>query len=116
MNRALPLLASRDLQATAAFYRALGFTNKGAPHEEWDYLIIECDGGELHFVGPSLGERLPGACFVYAEDIDAVYEHWRAGAEPTACFTPLIHTNYGMRAFTMFDLDGNEIRVGWPPR
>ena len=116
MNRALPLLASADLDETAAFYRRLGFTNKGAPHEEWDYLIIEYDGGELHFTGPQLGERQPGSCFIYAEDIDGVYEQWTARAAGEARFTPLAHTNYGMRAFTMFDPDGNEIRVGWPPR
>jgi hypothetical protein len=116
VNRALPLLASRDLTATAAFYRGLGFTNRGAPHEEWDYLIIEYDGCELHFSGPALGERTPGSAFVYADDIDAVYRQWRANAGDAARFTPLGHTNYGMRAFTMFDPDDNEIRVGWPPR
>jgi hypothetical protein len=62
--RAVPLLASDDLRATAAFYRRLGFTNKGAPPDEWDYLIVE----------------------------------------------------FGMRAFTMFDPYGNEIRVGQPAR
>ena len=30
--------------------------------------------------------------------------------------TPLTHTNFGMRMFTLHDPDGNEIRVGWPPR
>ena len=116
MNRALPLLGSPDLAATWAFYERLGFTSRGAPHEEWDYLIIEYDGCELHFCGPALGERTPGSAFVYADDIDAVYEDWRAKASDAARFTPLGHTNYGMRAFTMFDSDGNEIRVGWPPR
>jgi catechol 2,3-dioxygenase-like lactoylglutathione lyase family enzyme len=116
VNRALPLLASRDLAATTAFYHRLGFTSRGAPHEEWDYLIIEFDGCELHFCGPVLGERTPGAAFVYADDIDAVYEQWKTSAGDDARFTPLSHTNYGMRAFTMFDPDGNEVRVGWPPR
>jgi catechol 2,3-dioxygenase-like lactoylglutathione lyase family enzyme len=116
MNRALPLLASRDLRATLAFYSALGFASKGAPPEEWDYLILEHDGCELHFAGQLLGERAPGSAFVYADDIDAVYELWQARAGAAARFTPLRHTNYGMRAFTMFDPDGNEIRVGWPPR
>ena len=60
MNRALPLLASRDLAATFAFYQRLGFTSRGAPHEEWDYLIIEHDGCELHFVGPVLGRACGG--------------------------------------------------------
>jgi hypothetical protein len=114
--RALPLLASGDLRETAAFYDRLGFRSKGAPHEEWDYLIVEYDGGELHFAGPVLGERTPGSCFVYADDIDAVYAEWTSRAERAARFTPLTHTNYGMRAFTMFDPDGNEIRVGSPAR
>ena len=116
MLRALPLLASSDLQATAEFYLRLGFVSKGAPPEEWDYLIIEYKGGELHFVGPVLGERTAGSCFIYAEDIDGVYGEWTSKAAETARFTPLSFTNYGMRAFTMFDPDGNEIRVGSPAR
>jgi predicted enzyme related to lactoylglutathione lyase len=115
-NRALPLLAGADLRSTLEFYERLGFTSRGAPPEEWDYLIIESDGCELHFAGHMLGEREAGSCFVYADDIDAVYERWRAAAGDDAQFTPLQHTNYGMRAFTMIDPDGNEVRVGWPPR
>ena len=116
MVRAVPLLASGDLQATAAFYGRLGFTNKGAPPDEWDYLIIEYGGSEFHFVGPMLGERSPGSCWVYADDVESVYEQWKAAADGAARFTPLAHTNFGMRAFTMFDPDGNEIRVGQPAR
>lgn len=113
MNRALPLLASNDTRATLAFYERLGFKSRGAPPEEWDYLIIESDGCELHFAGHTLGQRTPGSAFVYADEIDALYDLWReAGAE----LTPLIHTNFGMRMFTLHDADGNEIRVGWPPR
>jgi catechol 2,3-dioxygenase-like lactoylglutathione lyase family enzyme len=113
---AVPLLGSDDLDATAAFYRRLGFTNKGAPHDEWDYLIIEYGGSEFHFVGPMMGERTPGSCWVYADDVERVYEEWKAGAGDSARFTPLAHTNFGMRAFTMFDPFGNEIRVGQPAR
>ena len=116
MLRALPLLASGDLKETEAFYLGLGFVSKGAPPEEWDYLIIEYEGGELHFAGPVLGERTPGSCFIYAEDIDGVYADWKSKAGDAARFTPLNFTNYGMRAFTMFDPDGNEIRVGSPSR
>ena len=116
MNRALPLLSSDDLQATEAFYARLGFTSRGAPSDEWDYLIIECDGIELHFAGQALGERRPGSCFIYVDDIDAVHARWQEGVEASGRLTPLSFTNYGMRAFTLFDRDGNEIRVGWPPR
>jgi hypothetical protein len=116
MLRALPLLASRDLSATDEFYRRLGFTNRGAPHAEWDYLIIEYDGGELHFAGPLLGERTPGASFIYADDLDGVYADWTSRADAAARFTPCTFTNFGMRMFSVFDLFDNEIRVGWPPR
>ena len=71
-NRALPLLASNDTRATLEFYERLGFTSRGAPPEEWDYLIIESDGCELHFAGHTLGERTPGSAFVYAENIDVL--------------------------------------------
>ena len=113
MNRALPLLASNDTRATLAFYARLGFTSRGAPPEEWDYLIIECDGCELHFAGHTLGERTPGSAFVYAEEIDTLHARW---GDAGANVTPLTHTNFGMRMFTLHDPDGNEIRVGWPPR
>ena len=113
MNRALPLLASNDTRATLEFYGRLGFTSRGAPPEEWDYLIIESDGCELHFAGNTLGERTPGSAFVYAEDIDGLHARWSgAGAD----VTPLTHSNFGMRVFTLHDPDGNEVRVGWPPR
>jgi predicted enzyme related to lactoylglutathione lyase len=113
VNRALPLLASHDTRTTLAFYERLGFTSRGAPPEEWDYLIIESDGCEIHFAGHTLGQRTPGSAFVYAEDIDALYARWR---DVGANVTPLNHTNFGMRMFTLHDPDGNEIRVGWPPR
>ncbi len=116
MVRAVPLLASDDLQATAAFYRRLGFTNLGAPPEEWDYLIIEYNGGEFHFIGPSMGARPAGSCFVYVEDAESTYADWKGNADTSARFNPLIWTNYGMRAFTMFDLYDNEVRVGSPAR
>jgi catechol 2,3-dioxygenase-like lactoylglutathione lyase family enzyme len=114
--QSVPLLASPDLQATSAFYERLGFESTGARPEEWDYLILEYGGSEFHFAGPQQGEREPGSCWVYADDVDRVYEEWTAGAGDQARFTPLAHTNFGMRAFTMFDPDGNEIRVGQPAR
>jgi hypothetical protein len=32
---AVPILPSRDLAETLAFYLRLGFENRGAPHEVW---------------------------------------------------------------------------------
>ena len=48
-ERTVPILPSRDLRESLAFYEALGFENRGAPPEEWDYLILGRGGLELHF-------------------------------------------------------------------
>jgi hypothetical protein len=111
-SRAVPILVSPDLEATLVFYQGLGFESRGAPHTEWDYLIIGRDTIELHFVGPSAGPRPPGSCFIYVDDADATYQEWQAGAVAPARLQPPIHTNYGMRAFTLFDPHDNELRVG----
>lgn len=111
-TRAFPLLSSTDCGATLAFYEGLGFRARGAPHTEWDYLIVVRDDVELHFAGPTAPVKGPGACFVAVEDADALYEEWQGHVDAPARLTRPIHTNYGMRAFTLFDPDGNEVRVG----
>jgi hypothetical protein len=115
-NRAVPLLPSLDLAATLSFYQGLGFENRGAPHDEWDYLIIARDTIELHFIGPSAGARTPGSCFVYVDDVDVLYDEWRANAVAPARLEAPMHTNYGMRQFTLFDPYDNELRIGSPSR
>ena len=111
-SRAVPLLPSPDLGATLSFYQALGFENRGGPHDEWDYLIIARGTIELHFVGPSAGPRTPGSCFVYVDDADDLFNEWQATAVAPARLGAPRHTNYGMREFTLVDPDGNELRVG----
>ena len=46
---AVPILPSRDLAETLAFYERLGFRHSGGPWQEWGYLIIARGGIELHF-------------------------------------------------------------------
>jgi hypothetical protein len=36
---AVPILPSRDLGETLAFYERLGFESSGGPWQEWGYLI-----------------------------------------------------------------------------
>jgi hypothetical protein len=43
-ERAVPILPSRDLLETLAFYERLGFENRGTPPEEWDYMILRQNG------------------------------------------------------------------------
>ena len=49
-ERAVPILPSRDLRETLAFYERLGFENRGTPPDEWDYMILGRGGIELHFI------------------------------------------------------------------
>jgi hypothetical protein len=115
-SRAVPVLTSRDISTTLAFYQGLGFENRGAPPEEWDYLILVREGVELHFTGPSAGPRAPGFCFVYVEDADSIYAEWQGKvASPGRIERPL-NTNYGMRVFSIFDPHDNEVRVGSSPK
>jgi len=111
-NRAVPVLPSSDLAATLTFYEALGFENRGAPPEEWDYLIVGREDIELHFSAPPGAPSGPGICFLYVDDADALYAAWRASPAPPARVSAPADQEYGMRTFALLDPDGNEIRVG----
>jgi hypothetical protein len=120
-ERAVPILPSRDLNETLEFYERLGFENRGAPPEQWDYLIIGRGGIELHFF--SMPEIDPlttvAGCYLRVGDADAVYGEWDAVGVPTdtetgsRLMTPG-DTEYGIREFALVDRSGNLLRVGSP--
>jgi len=115
---AVPILPSRDLRETLAFFEALGFENRGAPPEEWDYLIIGRGEIHLHFyLDPHVNPLTTSAmCFVYVRDAQALFEDWDAVVEPDpqtgSRVVPPTDTDYGMREFAVVDRSGNLIRVG----
>jgi catechol 2,3-dioxygenase-like lactoylglutathione lyase family enzyme len=118
-NGAVPILPSRDLRETLAFYERLGFENRGAPPEEWDYLIIgRGDDWWLHFFSWPEVDPLTtsSSCYLYVDDADAVYEEWRGAVEPDPAtgsrLEPPRTTDYRMREFALVDRNGNLIRVG----
>ena len=117
----MPILPSRDLRETLEFYERLGFENRGAPPEEWDYLIIGRGGIELHFIAaPDVDPlRTAAGCFVHVEDADALYDEWAAiGVEDDSAtgsrLVPPMDTDYAMREFALVDRSGNLVRVGSP--
>ena len=119
LERAVPILPSRDLRETLAFYERLGFENRGAPPEEWDYLILGRGGVQLHFIAAPDTDPLATAasCYVYAADADRLHEQWRAVGVPTdpATGSRLVEpttADYGMREFAVVDPSGNLVRVG----
>jgi hypothetical protein len=118
---AVPILPSRDLRETLAFYARLGFENRGAPPEEWDYLILGRGGIELHFVAAPETDPLTTAasCFVHVQDADRLFDEWQmagvpADAETGSRLQPPTDTDYRMREFALVDRSGNLVRVGSP--
>jgi catechol 2,3-dioxygenase-like lactoylglutathione lyase family enzyme len=121
-ERAVPILPSRDLHATLAFYERLGFVSVGAPIETYRYLIVERGGLELHFwesrdVDPLTTDF---SCYLHVEDARALHEAWSSSVDPDAAtgsrVVPPTETDYGLLEFAVIDPDGNLLRVGSPLR
>jgi catechol 2,3-dioxygenase-like lactoylglutathione lyase family enzyme len=111
-ERAVPIVPSRDLAESLAFYERLGFENRGAPPDEWNYMILSRGTIELHVLGrPNAFSEWtsPTSCYLAVGDADALYSEWTdAGLTPD----PPATTDYGMREFTVLDPSGNLLRVG----
>jgi hypothetical protein len=120
MESSTPILPSRDLQETLVFYEALGFENRGAPPDEWDYLIIGRGEIWLHFTSvPDVDPlRTASTCYLYVDDADALYATWSGAVVPDPAtgsrIAPPMTTDYRMREFALVDRSGNLLRVGTP--
>lgn len=112
LQRAIPILASLDLEATQRFYvDRLGFT-AGSVHP--DYAIVERDGIEIHFwLTDDVDIPKQTACYVRVTGIDALHEEFAAQkvVHPNG---PLADRPWGQREFAVLDGDGNLIRFGEP--
>lgn len=119
-ERSVPILPSRNLRESLEFYEALGFENRGAPPEEWDYLILGRGGIEIHFAAdPDVDPLTTSAgCYVFVDDAQALHDEWSTRViadRPTGSrVVAPVETDYGMREFAVVDRSGNLIRVGSP--
>ena len=119
-ERAVPILPSRDLHESLAFYQALGFENRGAPPEQWDYLIVGRGGMEIHFFkAPHVNPLTTVAgCYAFVDDAQALYDEWSgivvADVTTGSRVIPPVDTDYGLREFAVVDRNGNLVRVGSP--
>lgn len=117
---AVPVLPGRDLRQILRFYESLGFENRGAEPEEWDYLIVGRGGLELHFSAePELDPFTTAAsCYAFVDDAQALHDEWAAIVvnDPLtgSRLMPPMLTEYGMTEFALVDPSGNLIRVGSP--
>jgi catechol 2,3-dioxygenase-like lactoylglutathione lyase family enzyme len=113
-----PILPSRDLRATSAFYERLGYEEVGLwPNE---YLIVSRGAIGLHFFHcPEIDPRTSVAgCYLYVEDADALHAEYAALDLPGEGI-PRLHgtpedADYGLREFALVDADGNLLRIGSP--
>jgi catechol 2,3-dioxygenase-like lactoylglutathione lyase family enzyme len=115
-----PILPSRDLPATSAFYERLGFEERGL----WpgEYLIVMRREAGLHFFhSPSLDPyRSDAGCYLYVDDADSLHAEFSSLSLPSDGIPRLhgapVDTDYGLREFALVDPDGNLLRIGSPVR
>ena len=119
-ERAVPILPSRDLHESLVFYQRLGFENRGAPPDEWDYLIVGRGDIELHFyAAPDIDPLVTvHSCYLFVDDARVLHGEWARVVEPDATTGSRLvapeDTDYGMREFAVVDRSGNLVRVGSP--
>ncbi|HEX5467516.1 MAG TPA: VOC family protein [Gaiellaceae bacterium] len=118
---AVPILPSRNLEESLAFYERLGFELVGAPIEKYRYLIVRRGAVELHFWdAPDVDPLTTDAsCYIHVGEADALHEEWaQIGVERDAAtgsrLMPPTDTDYGLREFALVDKSGNLLRIGSP--
>ena len=112
LQRAVPVLASLDLEATQRFYAdKLGFE----PLARYDdYAICVRDGVQVHFWLTHDAE-IPKAtsCRIEVVGIERLYDEMTAAGvvHPNG---PLTEEPWGMKEFAVLDADGNLIKFAEP--
>jgi catechol 2,3-dioxygenase-like lactoylglutathione lyase family enzyme len=113
---AIPILPSRSVSATTAFYRALGF--EGGPHEfDSSYAILRRGAVELHFFTHQ--DLVPAdsssGCYIRVLDVERIYRAFQASPLPLTGIPRMERLEdkpWGLREFAVVDPDGNLLRIG----
>jgi catechol 2,3-dioxygenase-like lactoylglutathione lyase family enzyme len=113
---AIPILPSRSVSDTVAFYRRLGFD--GGAHEfDPGYGILKRGSVELHFF--THRELVPAdssaGCYIRVLDVDEFYLSCALSGLPSTGIPRmevLEDKPWGLREFAVIDPDGNLIRIG----
>ena len=113
---AIPILPSRSVRDTLAFFRRLGFDGKiwGDPYS---YAILRRGTVELHFFTHE--ELRPvessAGCYIRVSDVESIYRAFALAQLPRRGIPRLDALDdkpWGMREFAIVDPDGNLIRIG----
>jgi hypothetical protein len=112
---AIPILPSRSLTDTLAFFRQFGFA--GGIHSHGDYAIIRRGAVELHFF--THRELVPAEssamCYIRVSDVEDIYRAFASAEWPRRGLPrmdDLEDKPWGMREFAVVDSDGNLLRIG----
>lgn len=112
---AIPILPSRSLSDTLAFFRRLGF--EGEIHGHGDYAIIRRGTVELHFF--THRELVPAEssamCYIRVADAEGLSRAFASAELPRRGIPrmdALEDKPWGMREFAIVDSDGNLLRIG----
>ncbi|WP_116134598.1 VOC family protein [Tropicimonas sp. IMCC34043] len=114
LEKLSPILPSRDIDATEAFYARLGFATVFKAADS--YLVTKRDAAELHFfLSPgTLPATNDHGAFLRPSDVDAFSAEVAALALPAKGvprFQPAEDKPWGMRECALIDHDGNLIRA-----
>lgn len=118
MHQTIPILFSKDLEATAKEYEKLGFSID-RKHIPSGYLIADLDGIELHFSHwrELVASANNAMCYIRTDEVDAIHKLWqfaRIGAIGIPRLEAIEDKPWGMREFAFVDSSGNLLRVGKP--
>ena len=113
---AIPILPSRFVNDTLAFFRRLGFDGKIWGHP-YSYAILRRGTVELHFF---THEELRPAesnagCYIRVSDVESIYRDFALAELPRRGIPrqdALEDKPWGMREFAIVDPDGNLLRIG----
>ena len=109
-GRAIPVLASLDLEETAVFYGKLGFETVVIPGT---YVIAERGPLEVHFWACDerhIAENT--SCYIRVAEVDALFEEYRALDLAPGRMDDVADMPWGMREFHIWDPHGNLIKIG----
>ena len=109
LRRAAPIFAVRDLDASMAHYRRMGFATRA--YEGGGYGFATRERVEIHLgVVPETSLRT-GSAYLFVDDATQLAEEWSTAGVP-------VHqpedTEWGMHEGAVEDPDGNVIRFGSP--
>ena len=114
-DAAIPILPSRSLDDTLAFFGRLGF--EGKIHSHGDYAILKRGTVELHFF--THRELRPAessaGCYIRVSDVENIYRAFASAELPRKGIprqSTLEDKPWGMREFAIVDPDGNLMRIG----